>query len=76
MFVLTLIIALMSVVSLFYYFRIAKALYLAKEKTTASVVSLPLMSGLLTLLAAATIYFMDFDLLVAVAKSGIISMNF
>jgi NADH-quinone oxidoreductase subunit N len=48
--------ALNSVVSLFYYFRIAKMLFL-KEPASGSVPRQPLFAGLLAVLCVLTIYF-------------------
>jgi NADH-quinone oxidoreductase subunit N len=71
---LTLLLALMSVVSLFYYFRIAKALYLEKPETERAVVSTPSLSALLFLLAVGSIAFINFEPLAAVARESVLHL--
>lgn len=53
---LVFIAALNSVVSLFYYFRVAKALFLA-EPSERTIVSQPILTGFLTILAVGTVIF-------------------
>jgi NADH-quinone oxidoreductase subunit N len=54
---LVFIAALNSVVSLFYYFRVAKALFLSKEEAPAPTFKQPLLTGFLTVLAVLTVLF-------------------
>ncbi len=56
MYWLVVVAALNSVVSLFYYFRVAKALFL-KEAATDSLPSQPLFAGLLAALSVLTVFF-------------------
>ena len=57
---LALVVALMSVVSLFYYFRIAKALYLKKATAESKSIRMPVLAGILALLALANVWFLQF----------------
>ncbi|TAH39358.1 MAG: NADH-quinone oxidoreductase subunit N [Planctomycetota bacterium] len=68
---LALLTALLSVVSLFYYFRIAKALFLTEPARDVPPVRSPALSGLLGLLALASIAFLHFDPLLQVAEQGV-----
>lgn len=68
---LALLAALMSVVSLFYYFRIARALFLREPAQARAPVRSPALGGMLALLAAATVFFIYFDPLLAVARRGV-----
>jgi len=68
---LALILVIMSVVSLFYYFRIVKTLYLREARPGGTKVRSPLLGGMLAALAAASIFFLWFDPLLALARSGV-----
>lgn len=68
---LALLTALMSVVSLAYYWRIAKALYLGEAERERPPVPARALSGMLGLLAAASLFFMYFDPLLQVARQGV-----
>ena len=57
---MNILIKLMSVVSLFYYFRIAKALYLKSATTEPKKMSMPVLAGILALLAIANVWFLQF----------------
>ncbi|MFQ5749885.1 MAG: NADH-quinone oxidoreductase subunit N, partial [Planctomycetota bacterium] len=61
----------MSVVSLFYYFRIVKTLFLREADPGLTKVRSPLLGCMLATLAAASIFFLWFDPLLALARSGV-----
>ncbi|KAA3605051.1 MAG: NADH-quinone oxidoreductase subunit N [Planctomycetota bacterium] len=62
---------LMSVVSLFFYFRIAKMLFLRQADQEIAVVRTPILSGMLVVLAVFSVVFLYFDPLLDLAKTGI-----
>ncbi len=69
---LALLTALMSVVSLFYYFRIAKALFLSDAPEAAPAgPRTPVLGGLLAALAAASLVFLYFEPLLDAAAFGV-----
>ena len=68
---LALLTGIMSVVSLFYYFRIAKALFLQEPATGPVVVRTPVLGGILGVLAVASVWFIDFEGLLNVARDGV-----
>ncbi len=72
---LALLTALMSLVSLYYYFRIAKALFLRPVEDAPAVRrnahSSPMIGGLLVAMAVASLVFLDFQPLLDVARAGV-----
>ncbi|RMH05169.1 MAG: NADH-quinone oxidoreductase subunit N [Planctomycetota bacterium] len=71
---LALLTALMSVVSLFYYFRIARALFLRPEEEATPLPDAPrtpVLGGILAVLAAGTLVFLWFEPLLAAASVGV-----
>ena len=71
---LALIAVVLSVVSLFYYFRIAKMLFLRQREDEVPVLPARTLTGLLVVLAVLSIVFLDFEPIYEVAVSGVASL--
>lgn len=68
---LALVMVVMSVVSLFYYFRIARALFLRPELEPRPPERTPALAGMLAGLAIASVFFMWFEPLRVLAADGV-----